>query len=795
MKKRSSRIVLTVLLLSVLFYAVGKPNSLSNPSENNGPALVGYFTATLGNLNVLECTNPFSETIKLKLLVKKNNGKELASDELTIAGNGTINTVLNNYDGVEESYGTYVLRYKGGRPRTQLPICFTAVYRLSATNSDKPFEYGYALEPLNPLPSTSYGVINTFDASGRGVPTPTWLSLYSVGPDQLKAIVTLYQDRSKKPYATFTVDLPPSSRRDYPISFDGEKVGLYSIAIKSGAAGAFVTRFAKQSRTSDTYQFAYVSTPLSGTCNSRPLPASTMSSELNWATIANISTKTKTVIVQVKNQHNVLVYQTPIKLKGRQQFHLNLNKHLGTNTLGSVNLLCTKSSDKILLESTIYGRSITTPSLEYAYVSQHQLREKSDKTISLINTFEKSANWLRPQADETTSGIATSQIFGSDGKKLASVKSQITKGASKSIPLHEIAGTNVVGSLRLSSALDTLQPTVLRVFEKKSSSAPGLVMPIPSFPIASKGSPIPDEPELPHEAPPLIPPPSGSNSSTSDENTLPVIPIVCTHKTVTVSQGEAETIDGTPTCTHLNGAPLRFSRYIDPLHGTLEGDLDTENIGGGIRYLPELPFAGEDSYTIKVSDDSSTNPVLASVSIEIISEETISSEKSETAVEPALTTSIQTTLSTSLSTISSTTIAPQTITSTTSLSSTTSSLIPVTSLSSTSSSLSTSQTTTVPISVPTTSLPFSSSVTSSSTSLSSVSASSSTTSAVSTSFTTTAPLSVTTSLPPTTSLGLTSTLSTLSTSVTTSVSSSSSTTTSIVSTSIRPRINFEAVIN
>lgn len=411
--------------------------------------LVGIWNGFNEQTNVIECTNlnPDSK-IKAQLTVYKNEGELLFSSSLTISPLATEHIILQNTE-LSNNYGLYRVEATSGD--SSKIRCLTAFYRFSSGENHKALDYVFAIPADSLSMGTAYGTFNSFNPSGlESEPTYNWLTVYNPGSTNFTAKVNVYdQSGALNKEASFRVkELKPLERRDFALGHNrGQFVGTYEIIPNDGSQvyGSFLTRYGRQN---DDFNFAFALLPKSGDCDSTPIPLSTMDPADNWVEIANPSSKRVSLVVNIFGQTGEHLFSQDLSLKPHVQHHIYINPHLGERAIGTLQVSCTNSTDRLLVQSMFYGKRASSPSsIEWAYSSQGSApTAKQSQVLAMpVNTFLGAANWAKVMNASTE--VSDYALAIRDGQSQG--VSQSTRGvlarSADDVGLHEIVGRDFIG--------------------------------------------------------------------------------------------------------------------------------------------------------------------------------------------------------------------------------------------------------------------------------------------------------------------------------------------------------------
>lgn len=394
--KPKSKFVVSILFLAfaiTLFIYV----SPANAQIIQLPA-VGMWNGYNQQNNVVECSNVSNIKRFLQLTIRNNDSSELASIPLTLEPHETKHLLLNSFP-IAEAYGSYVIEALDGPSAENLRLaCATVFYRLSSVTGE--IEYSYALPVQLPLSGAASGIFNSISPEGLTVPVQNWLSVYNAGSEIFHARVRIYDQQGQEQSAHgFRIQhLLPGERRDFPLGHDrGQVVGLYRIIPDQADTeyGAFITRY---NISGAAYNFAFPLQALVGSCDSGPMPASTLPFAANWAEVANPTSRTQRIRIEVRDALGELVLNQAADIPARAQYHLSLNSVL-TST-GSFRVRCRDNHgnrDRVIVQSLFYGRNNDLGSVTWGYATQAlgNLARRGDRVVFLLNQNLNASNWAR----------------------------------------------------------------------------------------------------------------------------------------------------------------------------------------------------------------------------------------------------------------------------------------------------------------------------------------------------------------------------------------------------------------
>ena len=583
-----ARLTLLSFLSSLLLLALPQPAS-ADYAILEFPG-VGSWNGFNSHLNVAECTNFSSETVGLHVEVRRSNGSMIGERELIIAAKGTVHTILNEFVdeqgiGIEDSHGTYRLSQSSGPSDSKLS-CLTAIYRLG---SDSTPEYAFALPVENEKSGILSGMYNSIFAGLGNQPVQNWLTVFNPGSDVFNASVnTFMQDGSVG--ESFPLELVAGARADIPLGHTiGQVTGIYQIVpeVADQPYGSFLSRYHTENGSNFTFGFSLAS--LGGSCNER-LAASSMGNATNWLEMGNPNSDAKQVTVEVRDRFGEITHIEGLNIPAYGQANLYLNTHIdpaGTGNVGSVEVSCEHPFDKILIQSTYYGRPVAgSEELSWAYATQAKgspLAEKGDLVVGAANTFFGAANWLKiSNSSDLEIGIEPA-VFDALGVTVNEDQRAIGALGVLDYGVHESLPSNAIGTISAESGTTNAAfgGELLRVY-LDANGAIAEIMPTP-LAIISSSSLLGGDDQSEFEAPSATP-------------------------------ASIDTFEITETAIVLNGfdqfgRELSFVIVDGPTHGTLSGTAPELIYNAG-------HFIGEDSFTFRVIAGGQESE-LATVSISV----------------------------------------------------------------------------------------------------------------------------------------------------------------------------------
>lgn len=431
-------------------------------SQNLKLPASGLWNGFNEHINVVECSNAGENEASLKLTIKDNQATTLKILPFRIAALGTVHLILNEIP-ITNSYGMYVLSDAAPNKKSSSKVnCLSVLYRMSQTGS---LEYAFTLPVQNPMRGITAGLYNSMNPEGKGLPVFNWLSVYNPGTKAFHGRVLMNnQDGSSNEKKSFNIkNLLPGERRDFALGHDkGERVGLYRILPNDleQPYGAFVTRYSRTTLTE--FNFAFPLYPIPGSCDSGPIPASTMDPAINWGEIANSHSNSIEALIEVRSANGGLLHKERRTIEPYSQYHLYLNDYIGERNTGSFRVKCAEGQNHdtgLLTQSLFYGiDSKNSGEVKWAYASQSQPELPKDEFMLTLplNTFLHSANWVKflnvssGRSTDLKLSIHTPYSAAQDSTPLP-FSSQLSPRSGLDIGLHEKIGPDNTGLVLVSS--------------------------------------------------------------------------------------------------------------------------------------------------------------------------------------------------------------------------------------------------------------------------------------------------------------------------------------------------------
>lgn len=454
----------------------------------------GVYNGFLNQTNIVECDNNNSQAVSVNLVMTRSDGTVVANYGYAINGFGSQHVILNGLTNITDTYGVYTLSLGEGQQFLGDRVsCRTAFYRNAAANAGKQFEYAYALPVQNPQLGKLAGVYNSYDPAGTGALTNNWLSVVNFDSAPMNGTVTVYRGDGTILETDGIGGLAPGARLDIPLGHpQGQTTGLYVITPENPSQlyDAFLVRY--NTAAGGNFNFAFPLRAVTGACAGEPLLASTMGNGLthNWLEIANANSIEIGVTIEVRDRAGNLLFSERRAIPSFGQSNLYLSSiidptHVGN--VGSARVLCDDASDKLIIQSSFYGRIPNKVSTEWAYATQARGTSLVTKDALLsvpINTYVGMANWLKLADSSLSPTLATYSLFDQAGTTVSQGQQDIAAGGTADIDTHTQMGADKIGSFLLGSSTATasFSGEMLRVLSRTNGqigniiSIPGAVL-------------------------------------------------------------------------------------------------------------------------------------------------------------------------------------------------------------------------------------------------------------------------------------------------------------------------------
>jgi hypothetical protein len=464
-------VLLGVVIITLLAYP-GKSSKKNDDVLGMSLPATGVWNGFNRHLIVLECSNLKNAGVTLGLTIKNQGNAVIGSEDFSLSGQQSEHIILNKYD-VNDAYGTFELQVQAGSDPAV--SCQTITYRMDASSR---VQYATASDIGELIEGNSSGVFNSMNPDQTvSNPVYNWLSVYNPGSDDFSAVVHVRdQSGAPLPDRDIRIDkIPSGGRRDFALGHpDGQVVGVYEILPDNGLAkyGAFLSRYSETAP--GEFSFSMIIPASKGVIDSGIVPASTMGPAFNWAELANISSQTVSAELEVFDRSGDLLFKTEKTLEPYAQYHEFLNRHVGELNVGFFRV---RSSAPLLVQSFYYGRDeAKADQIFWAYNTMGSGKFYRDVSFA-VNTNLNAPNWLKifaftdPHSESETESESAEvtvelTLLDNKGEEISLGDDKYVRiVGSEDIPIHEFAGSDFVGSLRVNTQTDDafIQAQMVRV--------------------------------------------------------------------------------------------------------------------------------------------------------------------------------------------------------------------------------------------------------------------------------------------------------------------------------------------
>ena len=265
-------------------------------SAQDGPA-IGVWNSYLDHTVFVECISAGAPaTVRIRVV---SNTQALFGEQVLALGADASGHFFLNSLNLGERYGTLQIEVTEGSAANV--SCHTVTYRLKYTLSE--IEYAFSQPIAKGINGISSGIYNSFNPTSAPQPVANWLSIINLDSSAKSFSVRAYPSVGATEEEGYRVEsLFPGERRDVPLVGSGLSViGVYEVEPDDSSAlyNAFVTRYAPDIE-ANTYAYAFPLLAAQPSCDEQLLQASSMGNALNWLELANPSTSTAQVDVEVR---------------------------------------------------------------------------------------------------------------------------------------------------------------------------------------------------------------------------------------------------------------------------------------------------------------------------------------------------------------------------------------------------------------------------------------------------------------------------------------------------------------
>jgi hypothetical protein len=464
-------VIMTTVFCIVLFIGLPNPFWRSNSSSYT---LHGTWNGFNDHMVVLECLNTNEQHQTVSIIVKDLNNEIIGAEDISVSKKGTSHSIINKYP-IVDSYGTIEIV---STPRAhELPVlCYTTTYRLDENGR---VQYATSSPVGSSMKGNTSGVYNSMNPD-PGIPGPVynWLTIYNPGNAPFSARVFV-RDQEGNPLPsmnTYITGIEPGGRTDIALGHtEGQVVGVYEIIPDDSSApyGAFLSRYSEVS--SGIFNFSMNIPASKGSYDSGMIAASSMGPALNWAELANITGEYVDTSLEVFDRSGTLLFETQKQLAPYAQYHEFLNAHIGELNVGYFRV---KSSAPLIVQSFYYGMDTDAGSgIKWAYNTMGSDGFYKEGTFP-INTNLNAPNWLKVFVEnigDPEQGVElTLSIFDQEGAPVSlGQKSRILVHGSIDLPIHEITGSDFIGTLEVQTTGNStfMQAQLVRVFVENGDTS------------------------------------------------------------------------------------------------------------------------------------------------------------------------------------------------------------------------------------------------------------------------------------------------------------------------------------
>lgn len=573
--------------------------------------VVGVWNGFHEHTNIIECVNPSAKKITATLRLTNSAREEIASVPFRIVGKGTVHLPLNDYP-IQNDYGLFEITLKSGRQ----PFCSTTFYRFASDPlEEKQVQYAFSLPAGRALRGTVSGTYNSMNPEGTATPVHNWLSIYNLSEKSFSAKLEVYRlDGTLDTSQSRTLNrLRAGERRDIPLGHElGQQVGMYRIVPKVSTQeyGSVLSRFSLKD--GNRYNFSFPLIPSAGSCDTGPIPTSTMGGAQNWLEIANASSEAGDVVVALLRRDGTPLLASTRRLAPRSQLHIDANQYLGANSLGWFRVRC-KNSNKplsILAQSIFYGFDpLQAQQINWAYASQSNPYAANAKTfVSTYNTFLEAANWLKLLNPNISAATTEVGLYDATGSQQLRDLSRNARSGALDYDIHSQVGSNTFGFVTTHVSKGTFpNAELIRVYPTASGNI-GYIMNPPTYPaLMVNGEPRWMNDQEGGNSIPGGGSPGGGGGSAPNINKAPVAKNGKLSTTINVAKSIKL------VATDVDSPSLSFEIVSQPVNGSLSGTAPH------LTYTPSTKFYGADSFRFRAFDGKRYSNT-ATVSITVVNE-------------------------------------------------------------------------------------------------------------------------------------------------------------------------------
>ncbi len=396
----------------LLIFALILLPTLGFAATQDDRSRTGLWNSYYGHQNIVECSNLGLEGSVLRFEVFSANRQLLFAEDHLLNGSASKHIILNRAELPIDSFGTVVVTNTDTSKDVSASIvCHVMIYRLRVEGTRVAVVYAFSTPVTAGESGRRFGLGNSYNPNGAGLPVPNWLSLVNTSAKPQNFTIRRYSIDGIAQEEFGVETIAPGQRRDVLIGrADIFEANQYEV-IPSDAVEpfiAFLTRYQVDPAlppfavaidsvlASDTHQVEFASTVLGAT---------------NWLELGNMTDRQQEVTVVVRDLLGVAVGTEQVSLAPFAQRHLHVNALLGDNATGSLHIASSLSTG-LLARSMHYGRIPDLPFISWIYVSQPGRNQTAGERLAVpANTFLSTANVHRHIEFNGAASTANFQVF------------------------------------------------------------------------------------------------------------------------------------------------------------------------------------------------------------------------------------------------------------------------------------------------------------------------------------------------------------------------------------------------
>ncbi len=493
MYRQTQQVFLLALVYFTLSLATASAQSTYFPAT-------GIFNGAYNQLNVAECDNGNNSTVNLTLVMRDSAGQSLDVYSFAIKKFGSAHIILNDRANIVNKSGTYLLTLKSGQEtRGDKLNCRTAFYRI-APSGPKQYEFAYVIPVANQRVGALSGIYNSIDPGLLGNTTLNWLTISNLDSAKSFSAVLKVRNSSGGALPDISVsNIPPRGQRTVALGHPlGQVSGIYTISPSSNSTSvpyhAVLVRFNPATGGGFTYALPLLGLP--PTCTGEPLQSSTMNNGAtdNYAEIANLRSVEAKPVIKIYNRSGTLLQSKQLTIPPYRQQHIYLSPiidPLRKGNVGSFKVECVDPTDRLIIQSTFYGRTPGSTRVNWSYSSQAKgvaPANSNSEIIAPVNTFTGINNWLKYSHVSGNTAKINFKLFDFTGGLRAQGVNTLVKGGTYDQDIHSLMGRNSIGSITLSSTTQGIlyNAEMLRVLTRPDNGDIASITPISGI-IRQKG--------------------------------------------------------------------------------------------------------------------------------------------------------------------------------------------------------------------------------------------------------------------------------------------------------------------